>query len=206
MYKEVLFALGGNVALLAAVSWLIKSILTHYLSKDIETYKQTLKAASDKALIEHDVVFRRLHAERAKIIANFYSQLVETVNCINKVNSILQDQKNRGVALEISAEEFDHLIKYWKPCWDYFSKNKLYFSLELSNKIGSLLIHFMTVAMLASVTKKQDLSFLPLDIEEAMQNLDKATIPELTSKLVSDINKTVKEIENTFRTIVGITR
>jgi len=205
MYREVLFALGGNVALLAAVSWLIKSILTHILSKDIETYKQTLKAASDKAIIEHDTVFRSLHAKRADIIANLHSQFVEVGNCLNSVNNNLQNQKSRGLSPEILAEESGQLMKCLSPCLDYFFKNKLYYSLDLSNKIESLLLECIAVATLTAVTQEHDLSSAPFVLQETFDSLDKATIPERISKIVSDFNVTIKEIENTFRTIVGIT-
>jgi hypothetical protein len=204
MYKEVLFALGGNVALLAAVSWLIKSMLTHFLSKDIEIYKQTLKAASDKALIEHDTVFRSLHAKRADVIASLHSQLVEVSTCMNSINNNLQDQKRKEVSLEISAEGFNQLMKCFSTCWDYFSKNKLYLSLELSDNIASLLINCMTIAALATVTQEQDLSSMPFDLQDTLQNLDKTDIPEMSSKITADFNAAITEIENAFRTIVGI--
>ena len=204
MYKEVLFALGGNVALLAAVSWLIKSILKHFLSKDIESYKQTLKAASDKALIEHDTVFRRLHEKRADVVAKLHSQFIEVSKCMNSINNNLQNQKSGGMAREISAEESDRLMKCLFPCWDYFSTNRLYFTLELSDNIDDLLIKCMTVATLAAVTQEQDLSSIPFDFQDALQNIDRNAIPRMTSKLISDFNAAIKEIENTFRTIVGI--
>lgn len=205
MYKEVLFAIGGNVALLAAVSWLIKSILTHFLSKDIEAYKLTLKAATEKALIEHDAVFRRLHEKRADVIAKLYSQFVEVGKCMNSINNSLHDQISKGGSPEISAENSSDLLKCLFPCWDYFSPNKLYFSAELSHKINDLLMKCITVASLAAVTQNQDLSSVPFDFQNTLRSLDKEAIPDMTSKFVSDFNIASKEIEDAFRTIVGIT-
>jgi hypothetical protein len=205
MHKEVLFALGGNVVLLAAVSWLIKSILTHFLSKDIEIYKQTLKAESEKVLIEHDTVFRSLHSKRAEVIANLHSQLVEVSNCMNAINNIFQNQKSKGESPEISAERSSQLMKCLLPCWDYFSANKLYFSSELSESIKDLLMKCMSVATLTAVTQEQDISSLPFDFRNALENIDKNAILEVTSKFISDFNKAIKEIEKTFRMIVGIT-
>lgn len=205
MFREILFALGGNIALLAAVSWLIRSILIHYLSKDIETYKQTLKAESDKALIEHDTVFRSLHSKRADIIAHLYTQLVELGKCLNSLNNSLQDQKAKDLSPKISAEESDRLMKYFGPCKDYFDTNKLYFSLDLSNRIDSLLVKCWATGILTSITQDQNISSFPFDLQQALQDFNKDTTPERVSKIVSDFNVAIKDIENVFRTLVGIT-
>ena len=127
MYGEMLFALlGGNIALLAAVAWLIRSILKHFLEKDIEIYKQSLKAEYDKALIEHDTMFRNLHAKRADVIAQLYSQFVEIRGCLNSINTELQNQKAMGVVEpEIATGAYNGLERCLSPCWDYFSKSKL---------------------------------------------------------------------------------
>jgi hypothetical protein len=204
MYRELLFALGGNISLLAAVSWLIKSVLVHFLSKDIETYKNTLKAASDKAIIEHDAVFRSLHAKRADIIANLHAQFIELGKCLNSINNNLQDQLTKGLPLEISAKQSENLIKCLLPCDDYFSKNRLYFSLDLSNELNKLLIDCWAVQTLSIFSQDLNLSSSLLQIQQAKQNFQKDTLSEQVSKIVSDFNVAIKEIENTFRTLIGI--
>jgi hypothetical protein len=44
---EVIASLGGNVILLAAVGWLIKTLLSHRFSLEAEKFKVEVKAAAD---------------------------------------------------------------------------------------------------------------------------------------------------------------
>lgn len=205
MYREMVFALGGNIALLAAVAWLIKSVLTHFLEKDIEIYKQELKTANDKALIEHDTVFRSLHSKRADVIAQLHTQLVELSGCLNSVNTELQNQKLEGLTPEISIEKSSKISHCLSPCWDYFSKNRLYFSGELSDKIERLLINCLAAGMLTLATQNLDLSSLPFELRKGLQDRDKTDLAERISKIISGFNEAIKEVETSFRTLVGIT-
>jgi hypothetical protein len=204
MYREMLFALGGNIALLAAVAWLIRSLTIHFLKKDIEIYKQGLKAAYDKALIEHDTVFRSLHAKRADVIAQLYARFVELGGCLNSVDTTLREQKVKGMPPKISAEEYRRLDSCLSPCWDFFSKNKLYFSSQLSDKISTVLSNSFAVTILAVTTQDRALSSLPIEITKQLTDLDKTEVGKRISKNISEFNETIKEIENSFRTLVGI--
>ena len=51
-WTEVLKFLGGSTVLLAAVGFLIKSIATHFLNRDLESLKDEIKSESDQELQE----------------------------------------------------------------------------------------------------------------------------------------------------------
>jgi hypothetical protein len=50
MWQQLMTVLGGGALGLAAVAWLVRSIATHFLSRDIESYKTKLSAAIDVRL------------------------------------------------------------------------------------------------------------------------------------------------------------
>ena len=43
MTEEIFKFVGGSAVLLAAIGWLLRSIILHSLNKDIEIHKETIK-------------------------------------------------------------------------------------------------------------------------------------------------------------------
>jgi hypothetical protein len=87
-WQVLLTTLGGGTAVLAAAAWLIRTVLNHVLTRDAEAFKAQLKADTDieterlksslqMVAFEHQVRFSNLHAKRADVIAEIYSQMVE---------------------------------------------------------------------------------------------------------------------------------
>src|SRR4051794_2990928 len=88
-WESLLLALGGNVALLAVLGWLARSLLGQLVAKDLERFKSDLTVASTVAterlkhelrLVaqEHQVLVSKLHERRAQVVAEVYGLLVET--------------------------------------------------------------------------------------------------------------------------------
>lgn len=48
MWIELLKFVGGGAVLLTVVAWLVRSLILHLLTKDIEKYKLDLKRGADK--------------------------------------------------------------------------------------------------------------------------------------------------------------
>lgn len=87
-WRVLLTTLGGGTAILGAVAWLIRTVLNHALTRDAEAFKARLKADTDIeaeklksslqiVAFEHQIRFSSLHAKRAEVIAEIYSQMVE---------------------------------------------------------------------------------------------------------------------------------
>ncbi|MBK7894575.1 MAG: hypothetical protein IPJ90_06760 [Anaerolineaceae bacterium] len=124
--------------ILVILGYIAYRLFSQILSRDIENYKiklQTevdlLKANLEKTSIEHQIRFERLHAERAKIIAELYRLLAQTekdtIELIMSLNSdhlpffAGSDEKARASREELS---------------DYFSKNRIYFTSTLCEQIS----------------------------------------------------------------------
>jgi hypothetical protein len=88
IWQILLTTLGGGTAILAAAAWLIRTALNYALTRDVESFKARLKADADieteklksslqMVAYEHQVRFSNLHAKRAEVIADIYSQMVD---------------------------------------------------------------------------------------------------------------------------------
>src|SRR5215831_2177738 len=84
--KAFLEFFGGTVVAFAAVAWLARSIITHWLSKDVETYKNQLKAEANVALervrsdlqimaARRNIEYSRIHEKRLEIISELSNKL-----------------------------------------------------------------------------------------------------------------------------------
>jgi hypothetical protein len=98
--------MGGQATFLAAIAWLIKTVITAKLAKDAEIFRVQLKADADKGLEsfriglqantdveierlrsslhiaaeEQKVGFTRLHEKRGIVIARLYKLIVEAAD------------------------------------------------------------------------------------------------------------------------------
>ena len=88
-WQEFLATFGGQTALLAAVAYLIKTLVSSRLEKDAEAFKADLKRNSEIEIerlknalqmtaLEHQVRFSKLHEQRVEIIGKL-SVLIQNV-------------------------------------------------------------------------------------------------------------------------------
>lgn len=200
MWDKIIIFIGGSSVLIAAVAWLTRSIITHYLSKDIEAYKTQLRAASTKELEHlktelqiqaqrHQITFNTLHEKRALIIAELY----------DKVNELSAMAYAFGGATLLGGKrtKIDRAESTYEACrsfYSYFQKNKIYFSKELC----SLIIEFVSL-----ISEPTSVLYQIQDEPELVKKFEKdfyANYQELEKKLF-----TLKDnIEHEFRTLVGV--
>jgi predicted metal-dependent phosphoesterase TrpH len=104
--------LSGGV-LLGAAAWLIRTVLTHKLTRDADAFRIQLKADADMEIerlknslqmvaAEHQVRFSKLHEKRAEVIAELYKRL-EDVHWHGRM-FVLTSENNPTPAQQ---EEFD---------------------------------------------------------------------------------------------------
>lgn len=138
---QVITDIGVSGALFAAVAWLGRSIVKHFLSKDIEKYKINLQAESQKELVrlqsslqlvelEHQVRFSQLHERKVNIISQMYSRLVKlhraATTFVKYYQSVgEQEKKDYLQQLRDAADSHD----------EYFDKHRIFFREELCSKI-----------------------------------------------------------------------
>ena len=141
MWTELFKFVGGGAVLLAAVAWLIRSLASHLLTKDIEKYKFDLKREADKELeaikaslnieaLTHQIRFSKLHNRRADVIEQLYRKIValETAAACLEAEFQMDDQKEL-------KEKADSLIDRFFEVHSFIEDNNIYFSEDLSNNI-----------------------------------------------------------------------
>lgn len=195
MWTEVLTALGGSAVLLAVVAWLTKSIITHFLSKDIESYKVGLKAETEKALLEHDTVFRGLHSRRAEIVAEMYSKLAEADSATKSFLSLIEyagelDKKHKS---KIAMEKIFDFFKY-------FDHRRIFLNESLCKQIDEFVHKIYDPATDFSMYLEDP----QLDPETAREKR-KVWREAWMSVSKDDVPKARKALEDEFRKLLGVT-
>jgi len=142
--KELGTILGGTAIAVAALAWLAKSLLTHYLSKDIEKHKATLTAQNaleserlraelTKQALEHEVRFRRVDEKVAEHLDHVYRHLFRFYE---SVCSYVRDVE---WSCEPSKEEkLEAASKANRAFWDYFLVNRVYLPPTLFQRVRQL--------------------------------------------------------------------
>ena len=73
MLNSVLIAVGSNAILLAVLGFLCRSIVNHFLEKDINTYKAELATQNTRLQVSYGGIFE----QQANAIIEIYSRLLE---------------------------------------------------------------------------------------------------------------------------------
>lgn len=125
----IIASIGGSAAMLTAVGFLVKSLVTQLLTKDISLFKSNL----EKVAYEHQVRFSQLHERRAEITAKLFASIVE-----------LEHRAKSFVSYAVSVDEKtnqEHLKQLWKAADEFketFQKNRIYYSVEICDKLDEL--------------------------------------------------------------------
>ena len=101
MTEEVVKFLGGTALVLAAVGWLVRSLIGHFLSKDVESFKHRLQSESTVELerlrhslrlvaSEHEKQIHLLQERRAEVIAELYARLIEFLGAAESFASLAE--------------------------------------------------------------------------------------------------------------------
>jgi hypothetical protein len=194
MLKEVIIVLGGSSILLGAVAYLIKSILTHFLSKDIEAYKMSLKAEVQKSLIEHDTVFRGLHSKRAETIEELYSKLVEAVSATESFLSIIE------LGGEPTKEEkYKVAMKKIIDFFQFFDKRRIFLNESLCIQIDD----FISKIRNPTIEFSCYLDLPDYGSESSKQKRD-VWMESWTKVKENEVPKARKALETEFRKLLGV--
>jgi hypothetical protein len=194
------------VALISAVAWLARNIISQYLSKDIEKYKSDLKHESDLKIeelrtslkitaFEHEIRFSRLHDKRAFVIAEMHEKLVEAkVAATNYISFVdLPGEPNKKEKLQIASTKFMEF-------YQYFEKQKLYLSKPLCGEI----IKF--AEKLWQLSHKLSLTMPDLGFAQQPDGEYKDVWMEAWGSVSHDVPRALESLEDEFRILLGVDR
>ena len=197
---EIVFtSILGSFSLVVVLSYLSKSLVTQWLTKDIEFYKKELKLESDKAIeelkytlqmqaFEHQVRFNYIHETRAKVIADLYSKIVVTQRDVEKF--VVKWSSDQKPFFEI-AQKIDELRLF-------FSEHRIYFEADLSDQIEELIQIIWTPVVDIHVYVKVD---NPNAHKEKWEALKRAVKSIESNGTISSVRK---NLEDEFRNLIGV--
>ena len=89
VWDQVLVSLGGSALLLGAVAWLVKTLISQFISKDLAAYRSQLEAANARGIeqlrndlkisaVEREIRLRISQETVAKVVGTTYERLSAT--------------------------------------------------------------------------------------------------------------------------------
>ncbi|KUO52318.1 MAG: hypothetical protein APF76_04600 [Desulfitibacter sp. BRH_c19] len=119
---EIVQFIGIITLITGAVVYVAKQIIKLVIDKDLEKFKNDLHIAT----LDHQIIYSRLHDDRAKVIKELYTKLVRMERIMND----LTGHANKEKANEAINQILD--AKY------FFEENRVYFQKDLSELIEEI--------------------------------------------------------------------
>lgn len=209
MTEEVIKFLGGTTIFIAAVAWLARSLTGHFLSKDVESFKQHLQSESDVELerlrhslrliaSEHEKQIHILQEQRAAVIAQLYEKLIEFVSAGSSFAALAEwkgepSKEEKAVILGDKASDFHH----------YFQIKRIFFSKEVCAKVDAVFQEshaaLLTYRSWLAMSKNADgQSSVHQKMDEAWSNA--------WSTMKDKVPLLVAAVEEEFRSLLGVSR
>ena len=116
-----------SLGIAGLVAWLVKSLLKHWMSSDLEKYKANLAAKNTeeaeqlksdlrKIAFEHETRFAKLHERRAELIAELYGMLYRAKADFNLLTSPFgfMSDPSKTEQFETAVNSFNNFAnRYW---------------------------------------------------------------------------------------------
>jgi hypothetical protein len=173
------------VVVIGAVAWLIKTLTSQYIAKDLEGYRSELERES----LRFKIRFENLHAKRAEIIAEFYRKLVSAEIAFNRLMAPFQ---------AAGSDENDnkrHAADRAQDMQTFFFENRIYFDEGLADSVDKLMDKFRKI-------------FIDFDTVLIKKNVTKEDYVKDWHKVWKEVQGSIpadkKKLESAFRTLLGI--
>jgi hypothetical protein len=193
--------IGSSALLIGALAWLARSLISHFLTKDVEKFKDQISAASElekeklrndlrKIAYEHEVTFSKLHTERAEIIKMTHSLLVDVIEALDSM-LFLSGTPDEEV---IARDRTDKAKRAHDALVEYHNKNRIFLPSELARQISTLISELGTayVSHRSGITQPG-----PAGIPPERGAANRKRLREAATNLGD-------ELENEFRRLLGV--
>jgi hypothetical protein len=207
MLKEIIFAISASGIAIAALAWLAKAIVLHFLSKDVETFKakiqaeseieiEKLKSALNQTAYEHEVVFGHLHKQRLEAILQIHAALLDVKSAVERVVTLHQgpnfheDRITNGRIAEEKARDF----------YPLFEQKKLFLDEKLAEEIDALVVKFFQLTIRFNVEMTLATSPITHERHETASNVWTAN----WNAFEKELKPIMRSLENQFRSLLGV--
>jgi hypothetical protein len=205
-WQTILFAFGGNAALLAVLGILGKSFLDKVIVRDTKQFENDLKAKSDSAIehlknelqirtIEHQVRFSRLHEKRADVIAELYGHLVESLweaeSFLSPIEWVGEPSKR-----EKHQKSMNKLVELYR----YFDKHKIYLPPEVCASLEDLVQHIRSQVIKFGIWVRLE----DHELSDESHTLKNDAWDSGWDAIKNQVPLARESLENEFRSLLGV--
>jgi cell division protein FtsB len=198
----ILTSIGSaSLIIFALSSWLGKVWANRILeqekkehSKDIEQYKSVLNHLTKR----HEIIFTKLHENRAHVIEQLYENLINTDTSFH---SLVKPFQTIGEA-DLN-EKFGIFVKNYNEYYQFYQKKRIYFSPSVCKIIDDL----NKILFESHV----DLTMYPIDSESSEYKFQPELIKErnkywntIWERYKEEFSCLKDELENSFRSLLGV--
>ncbi|MCK4947727.1 MAG: hypothetical protein KAQ99_01425 [Candidatus Aureabacteria bacterium] len=190
----IITSLGGSAVLLMSIGFLVRSIINHFLSKDVEKFKTDLKLSS----VEHEIRFSKLQEKRVEKIEEIYLSLRFT---LGKVKDFINRTERDVDPSENSDERKDKkqylAVDAIEKVYKIFGDNKIWLAGDVVDKIEKLMnVAYLPAIELADIRKYRK--------DESMQTEIMKTWKNACVKFEEEAPVILCSVEEEFRHILGV--
>jgi len=205
MLPDVLKQLGLFGIGVTAIGWLIRTIIVHWLDRDVAKYRSDLHSARDVEMerlrndlrirsIEHEIRFRSIHERQAEVLAETYSCLYKLNKAVASYIAILEHQgdPSKEEKLKVVSQMHDKFQSYFNP-------RKIFFPKTLGDRVMSVANKFAEIANIFTrgQQREQRGSYSPPDEPDHWQ--------KAYDRMKDEVPPLLEQLEQGFQRLLGVT-
>lgn len=203
-WQEIFTTVGSTAVIVGAGTFLTKSLINQFLTRDVEKFKarlqadaameiEKLKNSLQMVTVEHQVRFSKLHEKRAEIIADLYVRLVRAErDAIDIVGAVSWDYDKRQVEFEAIHQKLVDLIVF-------VAQNRIYLPEPVCERLQNFFVTAkLNVMQMSAWAPPVERSPDPTRYEEEIQGFR-----EIFLAGQAEIPAARKALESEFRMILG---
>ena len=199
MIETILATILATVASAVVLAYLSRTLLSHWLDKDLAAYKANLSAAHSRELEQHKASlshasterqgrFTRLHDRRARIIARVYGKLDQVHLAVREWTRTLRAGQRRDL-----SKLRDSALSARNDFLEYYSRNTIWLDRSICEAISDIISQL-----------DQPAYDLMVDVDDKGFPNDRKAWLAASEKLTKDIPKARQAIAGRFRAILGV--
>lgn len=204
MWLEVFRQLGVFTIAVAVIGWLGRTIIVHWLDKDVTNYRSNLQNTHDIEMerfrndlrirsIEHEIRFRSIHERQAKVLAGTYSRLYEVHKAVASYVAIFEqpNEPPKEEKLKIVADAYENFRSFFYPRKIFFPKTTGDQAMAVANK-------FSEIANLFTFGERRERSARP-PLPEGDDHWSKTM-----NMMRDEISPLLEQLERDFQRLLGV--
>lgn len=126
MWEAILGSIAANAVVLAVLGYLLKSLLSHWLDKDIKNFKTEVEASAKKAVASYQ---SELEKERIRLQISYGGIFEKQANSILELFRLSVEFEKRVQsathAADNKSQEYEEFIQCWRNLIAFYEDNKV---------------------------------------------------------------------------------